>query len=281
MRLVRSPAQLRVLMARVRRRHRTIGFVPTMGALHEGHLSLIRDSAARYGATVVSVFVNPLQFGPREDFRRYPRSLARDAQLARATGADVVFAPAVEQMYPEGFQTRVQAGPLSARWEGPCRPGHFDGVATVVLKLFNVVQPTHALFGQKDYQQALIIRRLVQDLDVPVMVRVLPTVREPDGLAMSSRNRDLTPAQRRAAVCLYRALCLGRARLRRGERRAAALAAPMRGLLEAQADVRVDYVAAVDAGTLAPARRLRGRVALLIAARVGDVRLIDNFLVEV
>ena len=272
---------MRGVMERLRRRHRSIGLVPTMGAFHEGHLSLIRASVARYDATVVSVFVNPLQFGPGEDFQRYPRNLARDVRLARLAGADVVFAPRATQIYPNGFRTSIEVGPLGERWEGRSRPGHFRGVATVVTKLFNIVEPTHAVFGQKDYQQALIIRALIEDLHLPIALRILPTVREPDGLAMSSRNQYLSRAERQAASVLYRALSQARARIRSGECRARPLASAMRRLINAQPNARAEYVAVVDAATLEPRARLRGRVALLVAARVGRARLIDNFLVGV
>ena len=252
-----------------------------MGALHQGHASLIRASAAAYDATIISIFVNPLQFGPREDFRHYPRTLARDVHLAKAAGADLVFAPSAEEMYPQGFQTWVDVGSLGARWEGKSRPGHFRGVATIVAKLFNLVRPTHAVFGQKDYQQVLIIQQLIRDLDLGIVLQVVPTVREPDGLAMSSRNRSLSASSRRQAVVLYRALCEGRTQIDAGQRRTALIVRHMRRCLNAQPGVHPDYLAVVDARTLIPRRRLHGRMALLVAARVGRTRLIDNLLVDV
>ncbi len=281
MRVIRTPARMRAMASALRRRHRTVGLVPTMGALHEGHASLIRASAARYDATIVSIFVNPLQFGPREDFRRYPRPLRQDLALAAASGATAVFIPSVLAMYPPGFCTGLEVGPLAGRWEGRARPGHFRGVATVVLKLFNLVQPTHALFGQKDYQQALIIQQLTRDLQLPLTVRMLPTVREPGGLALSSRNRSLTPGGRRRAAVLSAALRQARARLAAGERRPARIEAQMRRMMQAERGVRVEYAAVVDARTLEPVRAARGRLALLVAARVEGVRLIDNLLVGV
>ena len=281
MRVVRTIPEMRVVAERLRRRHRTVGLVPTMGALHEGHASLIRTSASRYGATIVTIFVNPLQFGPGEGYRRYPRDLAQDVRRAAANGADVVFVPGAPQMYPAGFQTAVEIGELAARWEGRSRPGHFRGVATVVVKLLDLIQPTHAVFGQKDYQQALVIRRLIQDLNLPVAFQMLPTVREPGGLAMSSRNRSLSVSERRQATVLYRALDHARGRIRSGVRHAPSLIAQMRHMIDAQPAARVDYVAIVDAKTLRPQARLHGRVAILVAACVGRARLIDNLLVEV
>ena len=281
MRVIRSAAQMARWARRLEARRARVGLVPTMGALHEGHLSLIRRAASQNDAVIVTIFVNPLQFGPGEAFTRYPRDLRRDLRLARAAGADAVFAPAAGEVYPPRFQTAVEVGPLAARWEGRARPGHFQGVATVVARLFELTRPATAYFGQKDYQQTLVIRHLIRDLRLPVRLRVLPTVREPGGLAMSSRNGALSVAQRRRAVALYRALCAGRDRIHSGERRGGRVAALMRGLIRAQAGVRLDYAAAVDGRTLEPLRTLRGRVALLGAVRVGRTRLIDNLLVDV
>ena len=281
MRVIRSAAGMAHVARRLERQRKRVGFVPTMGALHEGHTSLIRAAAARHDVVIVSLFVNPLQFGPGEGFARYPRPFRRDVRLARAAGADIVFAPSAHALYPPGFQTAVEVGPLAERWEGQSRPGHFSGVATVVALLFLLTRPTDAYVGQKDYQQALIVRRLVRDLRLPIRLHVLPTVRGPDGLAMSSRNRYLSASQRAQAACLYRALCAGRERIRAGERRAAGVIRAMRARISAQPGTRIDYVALVDAETLAPRRTIRGRVALLVAARVGRTRLIDNLLVEV
>ena len=280
MRLIRSISHMANLSSRFRRQGKRIGVVPTMGALHEGHLSLVR-AAARNDVVIVTLFVNPLQFGPREDFARYPKNLRRDAALVRAAGADLLFAPSAAQMYPPGFQTSVDPGPLATVWEGRTRPGHFTGVATVVTLLFQATLPTHAYFGQKDYQQTLVIRQLVSDLKFPVRIHVLPTVREPDGLAMSSRNAYLSRSERRQATVVYEGLRAARARIRSGERRAAPIISAMRQQLRRQPDVRVDYVALTDARTLQPLTRLRGRVAILIAAWVGATRLIDNLLVNV
>lgn len=266
---------------RLQQQGRRLGVVPTMGALHEGHLSLIRRAASQNDVVIVTIFVNPLQFGPREDFARYPRPLSRDLRLAQAAGADIVFAPSAAAIYPAGFQTSVEVGALSQGWEGRARPGHFRGVATVVTLLVHLTQPTNVYVGQKDYQQALIITRLLHDLRVPCRVRVRPTVREPDGLAMSSRNVFLTPRQRRQALILSRSLRAARAAIRAGERRASRLLAAMRRRIRSEPDVRLDGAAIVDAATLEPQQVLRGRVALLVAARVGRTRLIDNLLVDV
>ena len=248
-----------------------------MGALHEGHLSLIRASRRECDRTVVSVFVNPIQFGPGEDFSRYPRPFAADRRAAARAGADCLFAPSAAAMYPGGAATTVEVGPpLTSGLCGAFRPGHFRGVATVVTKLFNVVAPHAAYFGRKDAQQAAVIRRMVRDLNAGILVRVLPTVREKDGLAMSSRNRYLDGPSRRAASSLYRALRAGAAVARRRGATPAAVRARMRKVLAGESRVRVQYLAVVDPDTMADLRRIRGRALLAVAARVGGVRLIDN-----
>jgi len=281
MRVIRTVNGMQSHAVGLRRRGRTIGLVPTMGALHAGHLSLIRRAAGETDAVVVSIFVNPTQFGPQDDYRRYPRNLPRDLRLAARAGAGVVFAPTVRGMYPHGIQTSVDPGRLAVRWEGQRRPGHFRGVATVVLKLLSIVQPTHTYVGQKDYQQALIIRQLIRDFALPAAIRILPTVRESDGLAMSSRNAYLSPAQRRRATAVFRALAEARERIRGGARAAQPLRRRMRRRMDGTPGVRAEYAAVVDASTLEPVSRLRGRVALLVAARVGRTRLIDNIVVDV
>ena len=281
MTIIRSTKKMAQVSDRLRRQGKRIGVVPTMGALHAGHASLIRAAAAQNDVVIVTIFVNPLQFGPREDFARYPRRLARDIRCAADAGADLVFAPGIPDIYPPGFQRRVAPGPLARRWEGNTRPGHFRGVATVVAILFELTRPTDAYFGRKDYQQALIIRQLIHAQRLPIRMHILPTVREPDGLAMSSRNTRLTPAQRAQATVLYAALRRIRPRIRNGSFSPAPLLAEARALITARPLARLDYVAIVDADTLAPISRLRGRVAVLIAAWVGRTRLIDNVLVDV
>src|SRR3989338_1503543 len=281
MRVIRRVKEMVKAAERWRRRGATIGFVPTMGALHEGHLSLIRAARREHDVVVVSVFVNPLQFGPTEDFARYPRDLPRDARLAASEGTDVVFAPEASEMYPAGCCARVEVEGLSHRLEGAMRPGHFRGVTTVVATLFHIVQPTTAYFGQKDYQQAAIIKRMVQDLRLPVRVRVLPTIRELDGLAMSSRHASLSQTERRQAGVLFRALTSAEDAIHDGERDPHRLRRRISRLIQQQPRLRVQAIAIVDAVTLEPVKALTGRVAILVAARLGRTRLLDNLLVDV
>ncbi len=256
----------------------TWGFVPTMGYLHEGHLSLVRRARAENDHVAVSIFVNPTQFGPHEDYNRYPRDLERDLRLLEPLGVDLVFAPPVEEMYPPGFQTWVVVEEVTRPLEGAARPGHFRGVATVVTKLFNIIQPDRAYFGQKDAQQAVVIRRMVQDLNIPVEIVVCPTVREPDGLAMSSRNTYLSPEERRAATVLFRALQAAKARYEQGERDAERLRAIMREVIQAEPLARLDYVSVADPETLQELSRVEDRALLSLAVYIGKTRLIDNIL---
>ena len=281
MKIIRTVNQMARLAKAHQRAGTRVGLVPTMGALHEGHASLIRAASRQNRMTVVSIFVNPLQFGPTEDFARYPRDLRRDVRLAASERTDVVFAPEAPEMYPAGFRTHVEVEGLSDRLEGARRPGHFRGVTTVVAMLFHVVQPSTAYFGQKDYQQAVIIRGMVQDLRLPVRVRVLPTIREADGLAMSSRNAYLSQAQRRQAGVLFRALTSAEDAIHDGERDPQRLRRRISRLIQQQPRVRAQGIAIVDAETLASLKVLRGRVAMLVEARVGRIRLIDNLLVDV
>jgi len=247
-----------------------------MGYLHEGHLALVRECQRRADATVVSVFVNPLQFGPAEDLDRYPRDLGRDAALLERTGVDVLFAPEVPEMYPPGFETHVEVERSTRGLCGAHRPGHFRGVTTVVAKLFNIVRPHVAVFGEKDFQQLVVVRRMARDLDFNIEIVGVPTVRDEDGLASSSRNAYLTPEQRRAALAIPRALSAAREAFVRGERRAAALLAAARAPLEAEPAVRIEYVAVVDAQTLAECSTVTRPARLALAVWVGRTRLIDN-----
>ncbi len=281
MKLVRSVKQMAALTAGYQQQRRRVGVVPTMGALHEGHLSLIRVAREQNDIVIVTIFVNPLQFGPQEDFKRYPRSLTKDRRLAAATGADLVFAPSITEIYPAGFQTGIDVGELVARWEGASRLGHFRGVATVVAILFQLTQPTNAYVGQKDYQQSVVIRRMAADLRFRCRIHVLPTVREADGLAMSSRNASLRPAERRQATVLVQALELARTRIQAGAGDAGPLIDEMRQLISAATSARIDYVAIVHARTLEPQWRLHGALAILVAVWIGRTRLIDNILVDV
>jgi len=253
-----------------------IGLVPTMGALHEGHISLVRYACADDDTVVVSIFVNPTQFGPSEDFAHYPRDADRDLTLLRDLGTDVVFMPPVEEVYPQGFDTHVEVEKLTQRLEGASRPGHLRGVSTVVTKLFNIVQPHRAYFGQKDAQQLAVIRRLTRDLDLPVEVVGLPTVREPDGLAMSSRNAYLSPEERKAASVLYRSLEAAQELWRSGVRDAPLIRRRMGEVLAAEPLAHVDYVSVADAETLEELETVERPALVSLAARIGKTRLIDN-----
>jgi pantoate--beta-alanine ligase len=280
MRTLRTVAELRAALLPSHREGRSIGLVPTMGALHEGHLSLIRRAREDCDEVVVSLFVNPAQFDEASDLAAYPRDERRDASLAAGCGADLLFAPAVDEVYPPGFATTVSVAGLSEPLEGVHRGReHFDGVATVVTKLLNMVQPGVAYFGQKDAQQALVIRRLVRDLDIPARIEICPTVREPDGLALSSRNAHLGGADRARALALSEALAAAESAVASGERDAHAVAAAARAAMEPRA-VAPEYLALVSADTLVPVGRIDGEVLVVVAARVGTTRLIDNTLIS-
>jgi pantoate--beta-alanine ligase len=255
----------------------SVGLVPTMGYLHEGHLSLVRRARADNEHVVATIFVNPTQFGPQEDYQRDPRDPERDLRLLEQEGTDVVFMPGVEEMYPQGFDTWVEVGEsLTGRLEGVFRPGHLRGVTTVVAKLFNVVQAQRAYFGQKDGQQLAVIRRMAADLHMDVEVVAVPTVREPDGLAMSSRNAYLSPEERRAATVLWRSLCRARELFDGGERRAEVIRWEMGDVLASEPLARVDYVSVADAQTLAELETLDSPAMVSLAVRIGSTRLIDN-----
>ncbi|MBX5441745.1 MAG: pantoate--beta-alanine ligase [Solirubrobacteraceae bacterium] len=275
MRTVRTVAELREALAPARRDGATIGLVPTMGALHAGHLSLIEAARAGTDVVVVSLFVNPTQFAPDEDLDAYPRDEAGDARAAEGAGADVLFAPSVAEVYPDGFATTVRVAGVSDPLEGARRPGHFDGVATVVTKLLNMVQPDVAYFGRKDAQQLAVIRRLVADLNLPVRIEGCPTVREPDGLAMSSRNAYLAPEDRPRALALSRALEAAREAVAAGTTDAAAVAAAARVPMD-ELGVEPEYLAVVDPETFQPVTAVDRDVLVAVAARVGRARLIDN-----
>ncbi len=254
----------------------SVGLVPTMGALHEGHLALVRQARAANDCVCVSIFVNPTQFSANEDLSTYPRDTKRDLKLLESEDVDLVFMPADEEMYPDGFATGVQVGPIAERLEGATRPGHFLGVATVVLKLFNIVQPTRAYFGRKDAQQLVVIQRMARDLDLDVEIVPVDTVREADGLAMSSRNAYLQPDEREAALVLWNALSLAREMWGKGARDAEAFRARMRELIEAEELARLDYVSVADPWTLEEVERIQGPTLVSMAVRIGKTRLIDN-----
>ncbi|GKS56887.1 pantothenate synthetase [Nitrospira sp.] len=280
MRVMRHPHRVSAWSRLLHREGIRIGLVPTMGALHAGHRALIRAARLSCDAVAVSIFVNPVQFGPKEDWSRYPRPFARDVRLCRDEGVDLLFAPSVASMYPHDFQTEVHVPRLATRWEGSVRPGHLSGVATVVTKLLCAVQPAVAYFGQKDFQQAAVVRRLIEDLDFPSRIEVCPTVRESDGLALSSRNLYLSASQRATAPVLYRALFEG-ARLTRTGSAPRDVRRAMLRICRSARGVTVDYLTVCDPHTLEPLSRLSGRAVVLLGAiRLGSIRLIDNLLVR-
>ena len=274
--IVRTIAQLRKQVAAARQAGHRVGLVPTMGALHAGHLSLVDAAAAECDFIIATIFVNPTQFGPNEDFTKYPRTLEADLAKLSQHRVDIVFVPETAEMYPTGSATRVEVKGAAREWEGACLPGHFGGVATIVLKLFQIAQADVAYFGRKDLQQTRVIMQMVRDLNVPIEIRVCPTLREPDGLAMSSRNVYLSPEERRAALVLSRSLNLAQDLVGKGERSAARVLAAMQKLLATEPSVRVEYVAVVDPVTLATVEQIKGGAYAIIAARVGATRLIDN-----
>ncbi len=280
MRKLETIRDLRPCLAEFRRAGLRIGFVPTMGALHEGHRSLIRSARASCDRVVVSVFVNPTQFGPGEDFDRYPRPVEADLAACAEEGVDVVFLPQVSEMYPPGDATTVRVARLTEGLCGAHRPGHFDGVTTVVSKLFNAVQPDVAFFGQKDAQQAAVIRRMVRDMLFPLEIVVCPTVREPDGLALSSRNAYLSAAERKQALSLSAALRWAAETVRAGRTEAAGLVREMRSRIEASGPCEIDYIEIVDADSLEPRSRVEGACLIALAVRIGKTRLIDNVIVD-
>jgi pantoate--beta-alanine ligase len=268
-------SELRALRTSMRGK---FGLVPTMGALHSGHASLVERARSECEHVGASIFVNPAQFGPGEDFQSYPRPLEKDLQLLESLGVDLLWIPTRESMYPTGFQTWIRVEAVGEPLEGKCRPGHFRGVATVVAKLFNAFMPDKAYFGQKDGQQVAVLRRMAQDLDFPVEIVVCPTIREPDGLAMSSRNAYLSPSERQAATVLYRALEEARRKYEAGERDAEALRATMRSVVRSEPLAYEQYVSAADPETLCELQRIDGKVLLSLAVRIGKARLIDNIL---
>jgi pantoate--beta-alanine ligase len=277
--VLKTIAETRSACTRIRAAGKTLGLVPTMGALHEGHLSLVRAAQASCDAVAVTIFVNPTQFGPKEDFASYPRTLEQDCQTLEAAGVDLVFAPSVEEMYPGGASTFVEVESLSERLDGASRPGHFRGVATVVARLFNIFLPDHAFFGQKDAAQVAVLRKMVRDLRFAVQLDVCPTVREPDGLALSSRNRNLSGEERRQALVLSRALQAVEKQVRGGKRDSAELLAEALRTLQEEPAVQVDYCRIVDPDTLEDVPDVRHGALVAVAARVGNTRLIDNLLV--
>jgi len=280
MEIIRTVEWMKQVSRRARAEGGLLGFVPTMGALHAGHVSLVRAAQRECSPVVVSIFVNPRQFGPGEDFDRYPRALAADSQLLESLGVECLFAPEAAEIYPPGFSSHAEVEGISARLEGRTRPGHFRGVATVVLKLFEIVQPWRAYFGRKDAQQARIIQQLVRDFHLDAEIQVCPIVREADGLALSSRNAYLSAEDRRAATALHRALAAARDAVAGGERDAARLAAAMREVIGKEPRAMADYVEIVNADSFEPAACVRGSCYALLAVFFGATRLLDNMLIE-
>jgi len=281
MKIIHTVRSMAAWSERLRREGLTIGFVPTMGALHDGHRSLIRTARLRCDALVVSIFVNPSQFSPTEDLSTYPRPITRDRTLCLEEGVDICFEPTARTMYPQGFQTTVTVPAVASRWEGAVRPHHFTGVATVVTKLFGIVRPHLALFGQKDYQQSTLVRQLVGDLNLGVTIQVCPTIRERDGLAMSSRNIYLSADERRIAPLLSQALRSGQQMIEGGTSDVVAIERIMRKTLEQAPSIHVEYMAVCDQDSLEPLSVVTDRAVLLGAVRIGAIRLIDNILVKI
>ena len=282
MQVVKTKAELKSALKELRKGHKTVGFVPTMGFLHEGHLSLVQRARSENDVVVVSVFVNPTQFGPNEDFASYPRDLDKDCALVAGAGCDLVFAPEPEEMYPAPYMTYVDVvGGLTDKLCGASRPGHFKGVATVVTKLFNLVKPTNAYFGQKDAQQVAVIEQMVADMDMDLNIVPCPIVREADGLALSSRNTYLTDTERQEALVLSQSLFWAKAQVEAGERSAAKLISGMQAMIEKSPSTEIDYIQIVNARTLEGVETLAGTVLFALAVKVGKPRLIDNMRLEV
>jgi pantoate--beta-alanine ligase len=273
MKVIETIAEMRRLRQEITRQ---VGLVPTMGYLHEGHLSLVRRAKEENPVVIVTIFVNPTQFGPKEDFGKYPRDPQHDLAMLEEIGTDFVFKPSADDMYPPGFQTWVDVKNVTRRLEGAARPGHFRGVATVVAKLFNIVQPDRAYFGQKDAQQAVVISRMAKDLNMPLEVIILPTVRESDGLAMSSRNVYLNPEQRRSATVLFRSLNLARELWSRGEKNAAVIRHSMEDLIKKEPLAEIDYISIADTKTLKELRRIEPPALISLVVKFGRTRLLDN-----
>lgn len=274
--VIKSPAAMQKLSNSLRRKGASIGLVPTMGYLHEGHLSLVRRAKIECDFVVVSIFVNPTQFGPKEDLKKYPRDLARDLGLLSKLKVDAVFNPSAASMYPEGYKTYIYVKGLSERMCGASRPGHFEGVATVVAKLFNIIKPDAAYFGKKDFQQQVILKKMAEDLNFDLKIVSLPTVREVDGLAMSSRNKYLNKEERAKAIILNRSLCFARQLIRTGLTNASKIKSAMSKIIRTKKGVRIDYIAIKDPNNLEDVKVIKGKALIAIAAFIGRTRLIDN-----
>ena len=276
MRLIESIGEMQSWSRKVKLEGKSIGFVPTMGFFHEGHISLMKASKSENDLTVVSIYVNPTQFGPKEDFSKYPRDLERDLEMSENTGVNVVFAPSDKDIYPEGYKTYVNVNDLSDKWEGKSRPGHFKGVCTIVLKLLNITQPDNLYLGQKDAQQCVILSRMIKELNLPVSISIQPTVREPDGVAMSSRNSYLNPDERKAAKVLYASLQLATSLIDLGETNSEKILQEMQDRISQEKLAKLDYVAIVDPINLNPLPQIQAPVIICLAVYIGKTRLIDN-----
>ncbi|MCK4904660.1 pantoate--beta-alanine ligase [bacterium] len=302
MKIIKQPHKLTLTIKSLKKGGKTVGFVPTMGSLHDGHVSLIKKARKENDIVVLSIFVNPTQFGPKEDYKKYPQNFSRDSNIAKKAGVDIIFAPAVEDIYPvrsrspkatatplmgtsngvhpEGFSTYIVEEDLSKILEGAIRPGHFKGVTTIVLKLFNIVGPDISYFGQKDYQQTVIIKKMVKDLNLDTEIKVLPTVREKDGLAQSSRNIYLTKEQHKSATILCRSLTQAKKIIANGLTDAEKIKAKMRALIREEKIIGIDYIEIREPETLQPVKKISGKVVILLAVKVGKVRLIDNVVIR-
>jgi len=277
--IVTGAKSLQKITRELRKKNKTIGFIPTMGALHAGHLKLVRESKAKNNVTIVSIFVNPAQFSPNEDLAKYPRPFKQDKKILENEKVDYLFYPDVKTMYPAGFQTYISVNNLSNIFEGKSRPGHFTGVSTIVMKLFNLIQPTNAYFGQKDFQQCAVIRQMVRDLNLSIVINVIPTVRDQDGLALSSRNIFLNKEERKQALNLYQSLLLGKELVIAGNKDVANIKLEIKKYLEKNKLIKLDYIEICDPENLSPVKVVTKKVVILIAAYVGKTRLIDNILV--
>jgi pantoate--beta-alanine ligase len=272
---------MRAVVKALKSQGKTVGFVPTMGYLHEGHLSLVRESIQKADSTVVSVFVNPTQFGPTEDLEDYPRDIRRDSEILETEGVHYLFVPKVEEMYPEGYKTYVEVHDFQDKLCGRSRPGHFRGVCTIVLKLFNIVNPDFSFFGQKDAQQAIILKKMVEDLDLEVKIEVLPIIREGDGLALSSRNTYLNAEERRAALVLSKSLSEAQKMIEKGERDVESVIKKMKKIMNREPLAKIDYIEIADMDNLSPLTRIGKKALVALAVFIGKVRLIDNVIVQI
>jgi pantoate--beta-alanine ligase len=280
MRIIKTISRMRRYVNKARQKGKTIGFVPTMGYLHEGHLSLMRQARLDCEISIASIFVNPLQFGPGEDYQRYPRDLERDQRLAKSVGVDAIFYPSLNELYPKGFLTYVQVEKITDCLCGKARPGHFRGVATVVTKLFNIVKPDIAYFGQKDAQQAIVIKKMVRDLNMDIKVKIMPIVREPDGLAMSSRNTYLNFQERKDATVLYESLREAKVLIKGGSKDPRCIVSAIKKKIRRKKTAKIEYISIVDLDNLAPVKKICGRVLIALAVRFGKARLIDNIIIN-